>query len=319
MLVASRASRQAAVPIVAVCFLASQFPTVSYSEPDMPQAAQPTKPTSLDDLNARVAALKAEIYDPSVIFSRSAKLAELRMLVEDGKSRDNAKDAVRDSLLMIALVESKGGETKDVVAACREAFAIEGATPLPDERHARARHMCAEHLKDIGAFTEAATNYQLGIKSMKAAPVFTEDQRLGSGQDLGYVLHEAGDFQAALDNNLEVLAGGEKLHGRENPLLRSVVTNIAQNLHAMGRKPEAEPYLVRALAMARAEDELWYEQDLLFQLGVLAHETGNNDAARKHMQERIALLKSKDRPDLLEDAVADMQILDEKIAAQLKK
>jgi tetratricopeptide (TPR) repeat protein len=276
-----------------VVILLSSFTPVFAGSEDHVKSA---RPATLDALNARVSALKAEIYDPNVTFSRSAKLAELRMLVDDGKSRGGAIDAVRDSLLMIALVESKGGETKDVVAACREAFAIEGAQPLPEERHARARHMCAESLKDLEHYAEAAAHYRIGIEAMKASPAFTEDQRLGSGQDLGYVLHEAGDFQAALDNNLEVLAGGEKLHGRENPLLRSVVTNVAQNLHALNRKTEAEPYVVRALALARAGGEIWHEQDLLFQLGVLAYELGQSDRARQYMLERIAVIKSTTVP-----------------------
>jgi tetratricopeptide (TPR) repeat protein len=277
---------------------------------ELPSKLNPS--SSLADLNARVEALKAEIYDPDTIFSRSQKLAELRTLVEHAKSRADASDALRDSLLMIGLVESKGGETENVVKACREAFAVEGASPLPAERSARAHHMFADHLKDLGEYAEAAMHYRLGIESMKLAPVFTEDQRLGSGQDLGYVLHEAGKYQEALDNNIEVLSGGERLHGQDNPLLRSVVTNIAQNLHSLGRKSEAEPYLRRALAMARAAGEVWHEQDLLFQLGVLAYETGDNDAARRHMKERIDVIKKHDRSDLLDSATEDLKILEEK-------
>jgi tetratricopeptide (TPR) repeat protein len=277
---------------------------------ELPSKLNPS--SSLADLNARVEALKAEIYDPDTIFSRSQKLAELRTLVEHAKSRADASDALRDSLLMIGLVESKGGETENVVKACREAFAVEGASPLPAERSARAHHMFADHLKDLVEYAEAAMHYRLGIESMKLAPVFTEDQRLGSGQDLGYVLHEAGKYQEALDNNIEVLSGGERLHGQDNPLLRSVVTNIAQNLHSLGRKSEAEPYLRRALAMARAAGEVWHEQDLLFQLGVLAYETGDNDAARRHMKERIDVIKKHDRSDLLDSATEDLKILEEK-------
>jgi tetratricopeptide (TPR) repeat protein len=257
--------------------------------------------------------LKAEIYDPNVTFSRSQKLADLRMLIAYAKAQGSPADAIRDSWLMIGLIESKGGETKDVAAACREAFAIEGASPLPDERNARAHHMCADHMKDLEEYEDAAKHYRLGIQAMKASPAFTEDQRLGSGQDLGYVLHEAGKFQEALDNNLEVLTGGERLHGKDNPLLRSVVTNIAQNLHSLDRKKEAEPYMRRALAMARADEEVWHEQDLLFQLGVLAHETGDSDAARRHMMERMDVIKKHKRDDLLDDATEDLKILEEKI------
>jgi tetratricopeptide (TPR) repeat protein len=294
--------------------LAFLVPTLACGAPKLERSTNLIPPATVADLNARVAALKAEIYDPEAMFSRSQKLAELGILVDYAKVQGNTADALRDSLLMIGLIESKGGETKDVVAACREAFAVEGASALPDERSERAHHMFADHLKDLGEYAEAATHYRFGIQSMRLAPVFTEDQRLGSGQDLGYVLHEAGKYQEALDNNLEVLAGGEKLHGQDNPLLRSVVTNIAQNLHSLGRKREAEPYLRRALAMARAEKNIWNEQDLLFQLGVLAHETGDNNAARRHMKERIDVIQQHDRNDLLDDATADLKILEGKIS-----
>jgi tetratricopeptide (TPR) repeat protein len=303
---------------IAITLVALLSP-LAHGANSVPPAASLNPPATVEDLNARVAALKTEIYDPNALFSRSQKLSELRILVDYAKAQGNVADALRDSLLMIGLIESKGGETKDVVAACREAFAVEGASPLPDERSARAHHMCADHLKDLEEYEDAATHYRLGIQSMKLAPVFTEDQRLGSGQDLGYVLHEAGKYQDALDNNLEVLSGGEKLHGQDNPLLRSVVTNIAQNLHSLGRKSEAEPYLKRALAMARAAGEVWHEQDLLFQLGVLAHETGDNNAARRHMNERINVIKEHDRKDLLDDAIEDLKILEGKISSGKSK
>ncbi|NOU05565.1 MAG: hypothetical protein HOO99_05215 [Hyphomicrobiaceae bacterium] len=47
--------------------------------------------------------------------------------------------------------------------------------------------------------------------------------------------------------------------------------------------------------MARLEGKDWSEQDLLFQLGVLAFETDRNDDARRFMKERIAILKKTDR------------------------
>ncbi|MEQ1650183.1 MAG: tetratricopeptide repeat protein, partial [Hyphomicrobiaceae bacterium] len=182
-----------------------------------------------------------------------------------------------------------------VVAALQAALDIKTSPLLSAERLARSYHLLAEHLQIREDFSAAAENYRIAVRHMAETPAFNEDQRLGTEQELGLVLHEAGRFQEALDNNLRVLAGGERIHGAKNPLLRSLVTNIAQNLHALGRKLEAEPYLVRALAMARLEGKDWNEQDLLFQLGVLAFETDRNDDARRFMKERIAILKKTDR------------------------
>lgn len=274
---------------------------------------KPLAPASREDLLARIEILRAMVYDPDARFSRSQTLSDLRVLAKDAEVRGDAPEALRSALLMIGLIESKGGDPKEVIAALSRALAITGTTPLPPERLARTHHMLADHLKDTKDFAGAATHFRHAIKFMTVAPVFTEDHRLGAGQDLGYVLHEAKRYQEALDNNLMVLAGGERVHGATSPLLRSVITNIAQNLHALNRKAEAEPYLLRALALARAEGKMWNEQDLLFQLGVLAFETGRNDEALRHMRERLRLVTSHKRKDLMLDATEDLKILEDKI------
>ena len=277
-----------------------------------------TAQTTRAVLERRIETLRKEVYDPEARFSRSQMLSELRALETAADRLGGAADSLRTILLMIGLIESKGGETRNVIDAFTRALAIEGTAPLSAERLARTHHMLASHLQDQKQFERAAEHYREAVRFMAEAkhPDFTEDARLGTGQDLGYVLHEAGQFQQALDNNLAVLAGGERLHGADNTLLRSVITNIAQNLHALGRKPEAEPYLKRALGMARAEGKVWNEQNLLFQLGVLAFETGRDDAARRYMSERVSLIRKHGREELLKDALEDQKILEEKIRSR---
>jgi tetratricopeptide (TPR) repeat protein len=270
-------------------------------------------PMGRDEIASRVEALRATVYDRSAVFSRSQILLELHALAGEAEARGDMPDAQRDALLMIGLVESKGGDAKDVVTALEWALDIKAVTPLPAERQARTHHLLAEHLQIREEYAAAAVHYRLAIRHMAATPAFNEDQRLGTGQELGFVLHEAKKYQDALDSNLEVLTGGERIHGADSPLLRTLLVNIAQNLHALGRKPEAEPYLVRALAMARAEGKIWNEQDLLFQLGVLAFETGRNDEALKRMRERIGVIKKNNRKDLIASANEDLQILEDKI------
>jgi tetratricopeptide (TPR) repeat protein len=269
-------------------------------------------PKSDVELVARVEAMRAKVYDRNAVFSRSQVLSELYALAKDAEAR-KISDAHRDTLLMIGLVESKGGDAKAVIMALEQALEIKGTTPLSSERLARSHHLLAEHLQIREAYAAAAIHYRQAMRHMADTPAFNEDQRLGTGQELGYVLHEAKNYQEALDNNLQVLTGGERIHGATNPLLRTVITNIAQNLHALGRKPEAEPYLVRALAMTRAEGKVWNEQDLLFQIGVLAFETGRSDEARRYMRERIDVIKKNDRKDLLANANEDLRILEDKI------
>ena len=141
----------------------------------------------------------------------------------------------------------------------------------------------------------------------------TWDQRLGIRQQLGYVLHEAKRHAEALEVNVPLLADGERLHGKDDDNLRGLITNIAQNLHALGRKSEADPYFVRAIALAKASGKIWNEQDLLFQRGVLAFELGRHDEARRLMRERIDLLVKNNRTKLIEGAREDLTILEGKI------
>jgi tetratricopeptide (TPR) repeat protein len=299
------------IAVVALFHLPDTAPALAQAPKTLEHRATP--PKTKEDLIARLEAMRAKVYDRNAQFSRSQALAELRILATDAEARGTLPDALRDILLMIGLVESKSGDPREVISALRRALAVPGTTPLPADRLARTHHMLAEHLKDARDHAAAAAHYREAAAHMMGQPAFTEDQRLGTLQDLGYVLHEAKRYQDALDNNLNVLAGGEHIHGADSPLLRSVITNIAQNLHALDRKPEAEPYLVRALALARAEGKVWNEQDLLFQLGVLAFETGRNGDARRHMTERIDVIKRNNRKDLLGDATEDLRALEDKI------
>jgi tetratricopeptide (TPR) repeat protein len=305
-------SRQREWLVRAIVFVAC-LATANALMAQTPRLDQTSSMRSREQLVSEVAKMRAIVYDANARFSRSAMLADLRRLLAAATQRTDSHDAERDLLLMIGLVESKGGEPKEVIAAFERALPIVAEPALSDERLARTHVMLADHLKDQKDYARAADHYRHGIAHMGKSAAFTEDQRLGIGQHMGYVLHEAGRYQDALDTNRTILAAGEKLHGATSPVLRTVVTNIAQNLHALGRKSEAEPYLQRALMLARAEGSVWNEQDLLFQHGVLAFELGDHAAARRHMLERLAVIKRAKRDDLVAGATEDLRILDEKI------
>jgi tetratricopeptide (TPR) repeat protein len=266
-----------------------------------------------DTLLREVEKVREVVYDYDARFSRPQMLENLRDLLKNAEKIGGAPATERDLLLMIGLIESKGGTPQDVTEALSRALKITAEPPLTEERLARTHVLLGDNFKDAGEYARAAEHYAASIGHMAKSREFTEDNRLGIGQDLGYVLNEAQKYQAALDNNIAVLSGGEKLHGTESPLLRSVITNIAQNLHALDRKAEAEPYLLRALALARADEREWNEQDLMFQLGVLAFELGDNEKARRFMQDRLAFVKRINREDLIEAATEDLEVLEDKI------
>jgi tetratricopeptide (TPR) repeat protein len=81
-----------------------------------------------------------------------------------------------------------------------------------------------------------------------------------------------------------------------------VLINTAQNLYALGRLPEAERYLQRCLGLARAREDAEREQDLLYQLAVLAGEQGRPTEARVYLTERIKRLEKVGTPERLKAA-----------------
>jgi tetratricopeptide (TPR) repeat protein len=284
-----------------------------------PVVTRDSAPQTVDDLRRQVATLKVLVYDPAARFSASVILAQLRDLAMFAKARTDSAADLRDATLMIANIEKKVGKDTDARAAYEQGLTIDATPPLSAHRAAVDHWHLAELLSDAKEYPASAKHYRIATERAEGVPTLTEDQRLGIRQQLGFVLHEANRFSEALETNLPLLSDGEKLHGRDSDLLRGLITNIAQNLHALGRKAEAEPYLVRAIALAKASGKVWNEQNLLFQRGVLAFELGRSDDARRLMRERIDLVVKNNRKDLIESAREDFAILEDKIGRGVKQ
>ena len=284
-----------------------------------PVTTRDPAPQSVDDLSRQVTKLKTLVYDPHARFSASVILAQLRDLQTFASNRSDSAAGLRDTYLMIGNIEKKVGKDSYARAAYEQGLAIDTQPALPPHRAAVANWDLAELLSDAKVYPASAKYYRLAMQHAAGVSTITEDQRLGIRQQLGFVLHEADRFSEALEINLALLPEGEALHGRDSDLLRGIITNIAQNLHALGRKDEADPYLARAIALAKSAGKVWNEQGLLFQRGVLAFERGRHDDARRFMRERIALVMRHNRKDLNVSAREDLTILEDKILRGAKK
>ncbi len=286
-------------------------------------AAQPVTtrdpaPKTVDEFRGQVARLKTLVYDPNARFSASVIVAQLRDLAAFATKQSNDTAERRDVYLMIGNIEKKAGKDQDSMDAYKRGLSMVVSPPLPGHRAAVDNWQFAELLSDAKDFTTSAKHYRLATQHAAGVATITEDQRLGIRQQLGYVLHEAKRYAEALEVNLPLLAEGERLHGSDSDNLRGLITNIAQNLHALGRKAEADPYLQRAIVLARGSGKVWNEQLLLFQRGVLAFELGRHDEARRFMRERIDLVVKNNRKDLIEPARDDLAILEDKIRRGVK-
>jgi tetratricopeptide (TPR) repeat protein len=284
-----------------------------------PVVTRDPAPKTIQDLGDQVAKLKKLVYDPNSLFSASTIVAQLRDLEAVARIRGDRAADLRDCLLMIGNIEKKMGKDEDALEAYKRGLAIDAEPPLPAHRAAVDNWHLAELLSDAKEYPAAANHYREAARRAKGVDTITEDQRLGIRQQLGYVLHESKRYAEALEVNLALLPDGEQLHGNDSELLRGLITNIAQNLHALDRKSEADPYLVRAIALVKASGKIWNEQDLLFQRGVLAFELGRHDDARRLMRERLDLVVKNNRKDLIERAREDLTTLEDKIRRGVKK
>lgn len=282
--------------------------------------AEPRTPRDVEDLSRRLQAVQALLDDSNARFSASEQLAELEVLKKYADSRvikQKQFHYLHDAVFMMGSINAKRGNRERGLELMISSASI--GKSLLTSKVVKEASQIAELAVDLGRFDVAAQFYGEAAHSAKHVPDFSEDQQLGLREQQAYALHEAGQYEKALTINREVLAGGERLHGPESPVLRVVLTNIAQNLHALGRLSEIGPFLQRALASARAGDDFYAEQDLLFQLGVLTFEVGKPDGARNYMAERIALVKQRGDDSLLKSAEEDLEILTKKIREESSK
>ena len=269
--------------------------------------------TALSDAVTRIETM---VLEPNTRFSASKTIAELSELEKVAGASDAARAELRRVLLLKGLVELK----RENLTAARDgyvrAFAIELAGMPPSVSEMHDHDVLAGIASDLGDWPLAIKHYEAAHELAKGQSDITDSQRLQLRQMRAFVLHEAGRYGEALSANTALLADGERILGADSPQLKTILTNLAQNLHALGRGPEAAPYLLRCLAIARKHRDNDKVQNMLFQLGVLAFENGQRQAARSYMTDRVTLVAKLKRPELLASAREDLAILEDKLKSR---
>lgn len=257
----------------------------------------------MDDaqLRKRVALMSGRLEDEEVQFSGTDAMAELKVLrAYVGEKRELLNER-REILSMMGRVTVGSALLgyEDGIEALAELATLTDGDDRPLGRRLMDRYVHAELLGAYATIPGNSASHSLSAEQYGKAALladaysgYSDDQRAGVREKQAFQLHEAKRYEEALALNLDVLSRGERLFGKSHPKLKTVLTNLAQNLHAMGRKQEAEPYLIRVLEIAEAEDDLETVQDMLFQRGVLAYELGRTDDAKSFMQSRIERLRT---------------------------
>ncbi|XYD11936.1 hypothetical protein R1A27_32785 (plasmid) [Methylobacterium sp. NMS12] len=282
-------------------------------------------PASDADLIARVTEMRRILDDANARFSATAAVAELRTLRAFVGVRPDLLTERREILSMLGAVVARAPlmDDADGLRPLAELMRLPDGDARPAARRLRDHYTYAQLASRDAKIPGRAAGHALAAEHYGRAAAladglsnYTEDQRAGLREKQAYELHEAGRFDEALAVNQGVLATGERLFGALDRKLKTVLINLAQNLHALGRKGDAEPYLVRVQAIAEGEGDLSAVQDMLFQRGVLAFELSRPEEARTLMRDRIELLHAANETDLLATARADYDELERRISGR---
>lgn len=282
-------------------------------------------PASDAVLAARVARMRRTLDDAGARFSASAAIAELNALRAYVGKRSDLVAERREILSMIGAIVSRAPlmDDEDGLEPLATLMTLAEGDARPAKRRLLDHYTYAELARGHAAVpghgashSLAADQYGQAAALADGLPDYDDDQRAGMREKQAYELHEAERYAEALTVNLGVLAQGERLFGAQGPKLKTVLTNLAQNMHALGRRAEAEPYLVRVQGIAEAEGDLRTVQDMLFQRGVLSYELGRASEARALMRERIARLRAAGETELLEAARKDYDELEQRLAGR---
>jgi tetratricopeptide (TPR) repeat protein len=261
----------------------------------------------------RLAEINKMVFDPNARFSRKAVLAELDR-IETATGADTP-DRGRVTYLR-HVVERKAGRDANSVQHGEAALSIDERTPFlaPRDRMMLIYYI-AQHAEGDDDCAAALPLYRRTIALMTDSRDIKEDERLAARERLGYCLHETRQFAEARHVNEGVLSGAEALFGLDSPKLMTVLTNLAQNNYELKDLDTTRSIMERVLPIAIKVDDAEVIDRTLFQLGVLAFETGRADDACDLMQRRLDLATASGDEERIETAEEALQTLKKKLSA----
>lgn len=265
---------------------------------------------ALTSVRARIAQIRSVLDDRGAQVDVPRLATEISELLQWARGHSDARLELRQLLILAGMTELKRGEPLKARGLLIDGLAMDAGASADPNQLTRDHYFLAGVAADLKNFQTAAEHYSLAASFALAATDFNVDQRLGIREKQAFVLHEARRFAEAYEVNQALLAEGERRFGANDPRLSTVMINTAQNLYALKRLPEAESQLQRALAIAAGHGEAEREQDLLYQLAVLAGELGKVAAARAYLTARVERLQATGPTSLQEAARRSLEDFD---------
>lgn len=255
----------------------------------------------------RFTPLRTTLLDPEGVFSGSQMYADLTALIPLAKSRGEQSAELAELYAALALLQGKRDEWEEQRTYGLQALAIQARNPvLPPDDLLALHYSLSMGAAELELTDKVIEHLRAAIALIPQDRSLDVRQQFGLRQELGYWLHIQGDYAAALAYNQQLLADAEATFGADEAELTGMLTNLAQNAYELKKMAQSEAYLQRVVSLSRQHDKLDIELDGLFQLGVLAHEQGDNAQALSYFQQRIELARTADDDYLLERAEEDL-------------
>lgn len=267
----------------------------------------------------RFVPLQRTVFDANAVFSGSIMSADLQALRPLALRIGETSRAMGDLLWLEFLVLHKREQDSVGLPLGLRALEILDKHGTPSVKESFERHYT------IGQSALAAEDYSTAIAHLRQAatqaelpdgPLLDPSQRLSIQEDIGFALHEDGLAAEALTLNRNLLAAAQTEFGPgPDARLAGVLNNLAQNAYVLGDTSTAQTYLKQRLRLGLALHNDDISDNTLFQLGVLAHEAGDNAQAREYFEHRIALARASDDEDRLEIALNTQAEFEQRMSA----
>lgn len=247
------------------------------------------------------------LVDPEGLFSGAQMHSDLLALIPLAKAQGDHSAELAQLYAALALLQGKRDEWEDQQHYGDLALAIQQHNPvLPADEVLGLHYSLSLGAGELEQPERAIEHLRAAIALLPQDKRLTPRQQFGLRQELGYWLHEQGRYSEALAYNQQLLADAEAVFGPDEADLTGMLTNLAQNTYELKQFTQSEAYLQRVVSLSRQHGKFDIEFEGLFQLGVLAHEQGDNATAERYFHQRVALAKQAEEGYWLERAEDDL-------------
>jgi tetratricopeptide (TPR) repeat protein len=264
--------------------------------------------------------LHSKILDEGTQFSGSQMFTDLVALEPLAASIGVQSAELTNLYSMLSLLQLKRRLTEPAARYGELAVKINTTSKaLPLDEVVLLHNRLRKIYEDDDDFKRALPHAQSAVALSANDKSLTATQRLGLRESLGYLQHETGQYVHAIETNRTTLLDAEKIYRIDDIELTTVLTNIAQNLHASKNPAAARPYLERVLKIARKHNDVQREFNMLFQLGVLAYEERNEALAKRYFEDCMRVANKANDDDMRASARGHLKQLAEKKRPQRKQ